>query len=332
MSRLTENINSRYFEAAGKFAGQGKPVRIVAYVESYDDILFWRSVLRPFEDATRYFEVMLPYSGRLSRGKKSAITKVLREGSGPRMLACVDADYDWLMQGRTESSLRMLSSKYVLHTYAYSIENLQCWAPSLHDVCVMVTLNDRRMFDFERFLMEYSRAVWPLLVASVWYYRKELHGDFPLQEMNETVGLPRVRIHGAGGAIRSLRNKVEAKLLQVKQRHPECEAELPTLEEELSGMGLTPDTAYLYIQGHNLFDKVVAPLVAGVCSALIVDRENEIRRQSVHRVQMTNELNCYTHSVQNVSQMLKKNFGYTQSDVYHRICCDVRRILENEQC
>ena len=30
--------------------------------------------------------------------------------------------------------------------------NFQCYARGLHETCVMVTLNDRRIFDFERFL------------------------------------------------------------------------------------------------------------------------------------------------------------------------------------
>ena len=49
--RLTHNINSRYLEAANSLRPGGKKKkRIVAYVESYDDIFFWRSVLSEFEN------------------------------------------------------------------------------------------------------------------------------------------------------------------------------------------------------------------------------------------------------------------------------------------
>ena len=58
--RLTDNINSLYFEAANRMTSKKARRKIVAYVESYDDVFFWRSVLSKFEDETRYFDIMLP--------------------------------------------------------------------------------------------------------------------------------------------------------------------------------------------------------------------------------------------------------------------------------
>ena len=46
--RLTDNINSLYFEAANKMTSKKARRKIVAYVESYDDVFFWRSVLGKF--------------------------------------------------------------------------------------------------------------------------------------------------------------------------------------------------------------------------------------------------------------------------------------------
>ena len=58
--RLTENISSKYLEAANRLNSKKSRRRIVAYVESYDDIFFWRTVLSRFENSQRCFEVMLP--------------------------------------------------------------------------------------------------------------------------------------------------------------------------------------------------------------------------------------------------------------------------------
>jgi hypothetical protein len=150
--RLNDNINSRYFEAANALTSKKARRRIVAYVESYDDIYFWRTVLSEFENDKRYFEVMLPSKINLTRGKKSVLMNFL-EGAplGRDMIACVDADYDYLLQGRTAQSKKVLESPYVFHTYVYAIENYQCYAPSLHNVCVSVTLNDHRIFDFRAY-------------------------------------------------------------------------------------------------------------------------------------------------------------------------------------
>ena len=120
--RLKDNINSSYFEAANSLTSKKARHRIVAYVESYDDIYFWRTVLSEFENDKRYFEVMLPSKVNLTRGKKSVLMNFLEgEPLGRDMIACVDADYDYLMQGRTAQSRRVLESPYVFHTYVCSI-------------------------------------------------------------------------------------------------------------------------------------------------------------------------------------------------------------------
>ena len=47
---LLSNINSAYIEAANRLRPRTHKKKVVAYVESYDDIFFWRSVLSDFED------------------------------------------------------------------------------------------------------------------------------------------------------------------------------------------------------------------------------------------------------------------------------------------
>ena len=77
--KLRDSISSSYIDAANRLKSKTARRRIVAYVESYDDILFWRSVLSRFENDKRYFEVMLPSHKRLERGKKAAVVINLDE-------------------------------------------------------------------------------------------------------------------------------------------------------------------------------------------------------------------------------------------------------------
>ena len=44
MKKLTEYINSKFIEAANALRPKKARHRIIAYVESYEDISFWRSV------------------------------------------------------------------------------------------------------------------------------------------------------------------------------------------------------------------------------------------------------------------------------------------------
>ncbi len=66
---LSSYLNSRYINAADHLR-KTKRKKIIAYVESYDDVFFWRSILTEFENDERYFEVMLPSKTNLNRGKK----------------------------------------------------------------------------------------------------------------------------------------------------------------------------------------------------------------------------------------------------------------------
>ena len=58
--RLSDNLSSAYIDAANRLNGKRARRKIIAYVEAYDDIFFWRTVLSSFENEERYFEVMLP--------------------------------------------------------------------------------------------------------------------------------------------------------------------------------------------------------------------------------------------------------------------------------
>ena len=326
-SKLKDQLNSRYFEAANQLKSKRARRRIVAYVESYDDIYFWRTVLSRFENEERFFEVMLPSHKRLERGKKSVLMNFVGDRVGPDMIACVDADYDYMLQGITPQSKRILESNYVFHTYAYAIENLQCYASSLHDVCVSVTLNDHRIFDFEDYLRQYSEAIFPLFVWSVWFYRTGHYGKFTLTDFARVIDPGGFNVFVPQPSLDHLRSKVGRKVRQLQAEFPNNKEEYVRLKEEIKALGVTPQTTYLYIQGHSLFDNVVLPILSKVCNRLRMERQDEIMRTARHHVQRRNEMSCYEHSLQDIRQMLKKNTGYAFSEQFRRIQQDVENYL-----
>lgn len=329
--RLTDNINSQYFEAINKMTPKKARRRIVVYVESYDDVFFWRSVLGRYEDDKLTFDIMLPSRNQhLDRGKKAAISNMLK-GVGRDMIACVDADYDYILQGATEMSRQMLENPYIFHTYAYAIENFQCYAKGLHETCVMVTLNDHRIFNFERFLQSYSQTIWPLFV---WYVvflqRRKMTMHFDMCEFNKVVVLPSVRIQNPKWAIEYLSKKVRAKMFQLERRFPKLKDALPETERMLRDLGINDNNTYLYIQGHHLFDLVVSPVVQTVCDILRNEQENDIRDRAVHSEQARTEIACYENSLGKVKMMMKKNTYYQFSPEFQKILADVERYLEKD--
>ena len=332
--RLRDNLNSKYFEAANALTSKKARRRIVAYVESYDDIYFWRTVLSEFENDKRYFEVMLPSKANLTRGKKSVLMNFLegegRQGDEPLgrdMIACVDADYDYLIQGRTAQSRRVLESPYVFHTYVYAIENYQCYAPSLHNVCVSVTLNDHRIFDFRGYFEQFSEALFPLFVWSIMLYRNGNYPKFSITDFNRIADPGGFNVHNPVPSIANVRRKVHTKINELQRLFPDAKEEYLATKNEIMSLGVTPQTTYLYMQGHHLFDTVVSPILSKVCNLLRQERQNEIYHASAHRTQKRNEMSCYENSLQDIKVMLKKNTGYVFSDQFRRLQDDIRNYL-----
>ena len=326
--RLKDNLNSRYFEAANSLTSKKARRRIVAYVESYDDIYFWRTVLSEFENDKRYFEVMLPSKGNLTRGKKSVLMNFLEgEPLGRDMIACVDADYDYLIQGRTHQSQKVLDSPYVFHTYVYAIENFQCYAPSLHNVCVSVTLNDHRIFDFREYFRQFSEAIFPLFVWSVMVYRNGNYPKFTITDFNRIADPGGFNVMTPGPSIENVRRKVHTKINELQRQYPDAKEEYLATKESIKALGVTPQTTYLYIQGHHLFDTVVSPILSKVCNLLRQERQTEINRARAHQTQKQNEMTCYENSLQDIKVMLKKNSGYMASEQFRRIQEDIRNYL-----
>ena len=327
---LKQNISSQYFEAANALRGKNARRRIVAYVESYDDIYFWRSVLSSFENDRRYFEVMLPSHGNLLRGKKSVLMNFVGKNVGPDMIACVDADYDYVMQGCTQQSQLVLDSPYVFHTYAYAIENLQCYAPSLHDVCVGVTLNDRRIFDFEAFFARYSEIVFPLFVWSVWFYRTNHYTKFPMTSFSRVIDLGGFNVKQPDSSLDNLNRKVNNRVRELTRDYPEGHAAYPQLKKELMRLGIQPQETYLFVQGHHLFDAIVAPMLAKVCNLLRQERQAEISRAQAQSTHKRNEMTCYDNTRQDVRALLRRNTGFRQSQLFQRIQADISRYLDSQ--
>ena len=328
-SRLKDNLNSRYFEAANSLTSKKARHRIVAYVESYDDIYFWRTVLSEFENDKRYFEVMLPSKMNLTRGKKSVLMNFLEgEPLGRDMIACVDADYDYLIQGNTAQSRRVLESPYVFHTYVYAIENFQCYAPSLHNVCVSVTLNDHRIFDFRGYFQQFSEALFPLFVWSVMFYRNGNYHKFSITDFNRIADPGGFNVQNPEASIANVRRKVHTKINDLQRQFPDAKDEYLATKEDIKALGVTPQTTYLYIQGHHLFDTVVSPILSKVCNLLRQERQNEIYHASAHKTQKRNEMSCYENSLQDIKVMLKKNNGYMVSEQFRRIQEDIRTYLD----
>ena len=329
---LKHNLTSAYLDAAHKLSPKKARRRIVAYVESYDDVAFWRTLLAEFENEERYFQVMLPSATSLAKGKKMVLMNTLNTTElGRSLIACVDSDYDFLLQGATNVSRKINRNPYIFQTYGYAIENFHCFAETLREVCVQATLNDRFILDFPAFLKRYSQIAYPLFLWNVWFYRQHDTHTFPMYDFNACVRLQDVNIRYPNKCLDEMQRSVSAKLSELRTRFPQNIENVEHLKEDLQKLGLTPETAYLYIQGHHIMDCVVLKVLVPVCTVLRREREQEIKRLAEHNEQFRNEFTGYENSQVNVALMLKKNSGYKNLYLYQWLKEDVREFLEREK-
>ena len=326
---LRDNLTSSYFNAANRLYSKKARRRSVAYVESYDDVPFWRTLFEEFENDECYFQVMLPSATSLAKGKKMVLMNTLNTAElGKSLIACVDSDYDFLLQGATAISRKINRNKYIFQTYTYAIENHHCFAESLHEVCVQATLNDRSLIDFAAFMRRYSQIAYPLFLWNVWFYRQHDTHTFPMSDFNSYIRLMDVSLRHPERSLEAMQRVVSAKLSELETRFPYYISQVDALGTELEKLGLVPETTYLYIQGHHIMDNVVMKLLIPVCTALRREREQEIKKLAEHDEQFRNELTCYQNSQINVEIMLKKNSAYKALYLHQWLRDDVREFLE----
>jgi len=326
--RLSDNLSSLYIGAANRLKPKKAKKRIVAYVESYDDVSFWRSVFADFEDENYYFEVMLPSKKSLCKGKKSVLMNQLGSRLGQNMVACVDSDYDYLLQGVTSTSRQINNSRYVFQTYAYAIENYQCYAESLHEACVLATLNDHRLIDFVGFMTMYSQIAYPLFVWSVWFYRQRNLNEFSLFDFCSYVRLDHVSVHQPEQALLAMEKRVKRKVAELEKKHADALEEIEAMKAEFTYLGVTPENTYMFIQGHHIMESVVMKVLTPVCNALRREREEEIKTLAEHHTQFRNELTSYERRMLGIDVVLRKQTGFKDSPVYKKLTDDIRAFLK----
>ena len=267
---------------------------VKVYVEGYEDVAFWRGIFDHFQNPYLRFEISVPDRGDLPKGKSKEVT----------------------------------GAKFMFHTYAYATENYLCYAPSLHNVCVKATKNDTRIFDFVKFMHEYSCTIYPLFL---WYaYSAQLATEnvFPLIDFKQSVRIGYLDIEDNGSkTIEWLRRNVSKRENLLRQRNPRMIEPMKEFEVQLRGRGLTPENDYLFMHGHTLMDNVVLIMLNTVCEKLRAMSIAKITASKKQGVALKNEMSNYTNSLRSIRDVLLDNENYTKSPLYKRLERDIERYI-----
>ncbi len=323
--RLVQNITSEYLAASSMLH---KRNRVMVYVEGYDDIPFWRAIFDEFETPERRFEISTPARNDLAKGKKVVMQFIPQ--AGKHLILCVDSDFDYLFGELCERSKQVNQTPYLLQTYTYAIENYLCYPPSLHSVCVRATKRDTHIFEFEEFMAEYSRIIYPVFLWYAYAARVDRPTIFTLADFRNAVKINFVNVEDNGeDTLEWLEKQVEKRLRMLRSKHKQYVAEVEKFDAYLRSRGVVPEETHLYMQGHTLLDNVVATLVGTVCNALRKMAVGQILGSSRQGLPLNNELSSYNNVLSDVDELLKSNTGYRACPLFAKLREDIIRILES---
>lgn len=321
--RLVQNITSEYFEATSALQ---KRNRVMVYVEGYDDIPFWRAIFDEFETPDRRFEISTPARNDLAKGKKVVLQ--FAPQAGRNLILCVDSDFDYLFGDLSSQSRMVNHTPFLLQTYTYAIENYLCYPPSLHSVCVRATKKDVHLFDFEEFMREYSRIIYPVFVWYAFAARVDRPTIFTLADFRNTVKINFINVEENGeDTLVWLEKQVAKRLKFLRTKHQRWLPEVEKFEAYLKERGVVPEETHLYMQGHTLMDNVVLVVVGTVCNALRKLAVRQIMGSSRQGLPLNNELSSYNNVLSDVDELLKINTGYRSCPLFAKLHGDIVRML-----
>ena len=225
-------------------------VSTVAKVESEEDIPFWQyafSVARPGQKVKFVASEAGTGADVRQRGKTVCMRYV--DYLNKNFIICVDSDFDRFTRPGVLSV-----DKWIFQTYTYSFENHYCWIIGLQQTWATLGVND---FNFSTFLTEFSHIIYPVLIEMLTTKaaKKKAWNLSELCGIILSVQPNRNGVLNDNGhlLLADIANGIAA--WSSSQNHPTEDA-CNKMKVNAVKIGLTEDTAYLFMQGHCVFDLV----------------------------------------------------------------------------
>ena len=297
---------------------------VKVHVEGYDDVAFWRDIFDEFECDRLTFEISVAPRRDLAKGKKVLIDMLSK--TSEERIVCVDSDFDYLLDGQTTQSHQVKTAPYLFHSYAYSIENLLCYAPGLRSICTKATKNDMPALDFEWWFEEYSRAIYP---AFLWYIYSAKLDDltlYKLESFKNDVRIQYIDLETDGrSTIEWVSRKIARRLEFLERTYPQYVGLVAAEGERMKARDLFPENTYLFMQGHTLFENVTVPMLESICGRLRRLEVARINESSATGTPLMNALENYRNSTQmGIRNLLLTNTKYKDCFLYKRLRDDIQ--------
>jgi len=240
-----------------------KRCRATVHVEGKTDLPFWGSLFKRYFPKDRFY--FISYSKSFRGRATSGCTQCLKYRAflDKRFFICIDSDYRRLVQ---EPNIDI--QHYIFQTYTYSFENHLCFADGLDAVCEEVCHLKNTVFDFRKFLRDYSSVIYELFIWQIALQNYEIEG-FSKSDFINTIdsrNIPFDIEHQAQSMLDTLKEIVDERIRRLKAEFPGIHIDKE--KAYFVTLGVREDNTYLYTRGHNLYHMVSA-LCNQVCNRLL---------------------------------------------------------------
>lgn len=166
---LIQNVNNSFYQRRNVLTGRDG--EITALVEDYADIYLWNTILHYSCKGKQFRTIPYQAGGNLAQGK-SLIVNEIRTKGGDLYIGCVDSDSSYLLRNYgNKFGADLTTTPYLFHTYAYSLENLQCMPSTLADVFTAAS-SLQTVFRFEPFYAALSNAIYKVFILDLFLRSK----------------------------------------------------------------------------------------------------------------------------------------------------------------
>lgn len=260
MNRIEEQ--ARYYR---NIPLRDRSIKAVVHLEDTEDKLFWNNQLQTTFPANYLF---VSHSKNEKGNDAHGCEQCLRYKAylSKNFFICIDSDLRQL-----KGEVGLTADNYIAQTYAYSWENHFCEAEHLQNRFVKLVPNSE--FDFKVFMQRLSQVVYkPLLYLVHYSQSSELNKHWNVTKFNVCLPLQPKREELADNGsdyIELVKRLFEDALRNLQQ------------PENMTNEHLDETTAYLHIQGHQLY-KLVLHIGTMLCKGTKVAFKTDVLDKSIH--------------------------------------------------
>ncbi|HCT5876518.1 DUF4435 domain-containing protein [Proteus mirabilis] len=327
MSEFDNLLKSARYLNAYTRQQTGKPQGVL-FVENPSDRIFWENVIAHV--CPNKYSVKA-YSLDKAPGKRSFEKDYDKLHSS--FIVGVDSDFDYLCPTRHDQAKALNENPFIIHTFVYSRESVVFNINSVNDISTRLVFRNRLTNDCIKALIEYSKIIFPAL--SVFSYAHNCDWqNFKEDQFMKAISLPENK--GLLTDELVIDSAVFENIKISSERY--IESILKNIGDEINkeyccnimlNRNITPETAYMYINGHYLKDNIIKPMlellkyknkskdIENVKNMLPKDRW----QQSINEINNHFKKCCHTESI------IHNANSYTSGDIWNSIKSKLNQLV-----